>query len=75
MYLYYLKNEKIRNLAPNIWTLNKPRLEPDGVIGIAPKNGGQVLKQFLIDEEYDLSQFEGPAGNEFQIRRKNYGEL
>ena len=63
------------NVAPNIWTLNKPRLEPDRVIGIAPKNGGQVLKQFLIDEEYGISLFEGPTGNEFQIRRKNYGEL
>ena len=39
-------------------------------IGIAPKNGGQVFKQFLIDEEYDLSLFESLAGNEFQIRRK-----
>ena len=39
-------------------------------IGIAPKNGGQVLKQLLIDEEYDLSLFETPTRNEFQIRRK-----
>ena len=23
---------KMTNLAPNIWTLNKPRFEPDGVI-------------------------------------------
>ena len=38
-------------------------------IGIAPKNGGQVLKQLLIDEEYDLSLFETPTRNEFQIRR------
>ena len=39
-------------------------------IGIAPKNGGQVLKQLLIDEEYDLSLFETPTRNEFQIWRK-----
>ena len=39
-------------------------------IGIAPKYGGQVLKQLLIDEEYDLSLFETPTRNEFQIRRK-----
>ena len=39
-------------------------------MGIAPKNGGQVLKQLFIDEEYDLSLFESPTGNEFQIRRK-----
>ena len=38
-------------------------------IGIAPKNGGQVLKQLLIDEEYDLSLFETPTRNKFQIRR------
>ena len=38
-------------------------------MGIAPKNGGQVLKQLLIDEEYDLSLFETPTRNEFQIRR------
>ena len=38
-------------------------------IGIAPKYGGQVLKQLLIDEEYDLSLFETPTRNEFQIRR------
>ena len=39
-------------------------------IGIAPKNGGQVFKQLLIDEKYDLSLFESPTGNEFQIWRK-----
>ena len=39
-------------------------------IGIAPKNGGQVLKELLIDEEYDLPLFETPTRNEFQIRRK-----
>ena len=39
-------------------------------IGIAPKNGGQVLKQLLTDEEYDLSLFQTPTRNEFQIRRK-----
>ena len=38
-------------------------------IGIAPENGGHVLKQLLIDEEHALSLFETPVRNEFQIRR------
>ena len=39
-------------------------------MGIAPKNGSQVLKQLLIDEKYDLSLFETPTKDEFQIWRK-----
>ena len=37
-------------------------------LGIATKNGAQVLKQLLTDEEYDLPLFETPTRNEFQIR-------
>ena len=69
----------MRNLPSNIWMLKRLRFELEisllenftiCFIGIAPKNGGQILKKLLIDEEYDLSLFKSSAGNEFQIQRK-----
>ena len=38
-------------------------------VGNIPKNGGQIIKQLLTDENYDLSRFNCPKQTEV-IRRK-----